>query len=282
YMEGLAELLGTHQLVDGKLTLGYFPADPETVPFWGRIRLVQDTVRAGQALSIVEVMAYPINAELENEAYGWCWAIAAFFDGHPRYRQRFRQLLDEAAGDDFNRRFAELFADDWPALNIEWQTFIHEVDFGYDLVRNAIEFRAGEPLAETGQTVSVAADRGWQSSGVHLQAGMRYQLTASGRYQVAKEPKPWWCEPGGVTIRYYRGQPLGKLLALLVPDDVEENAWPQPVAIGQQGEMVADRGGTLYLRINDLPGELADNAGSLEVRIHANADADPNRGISSP
>ena len=45
-----------------------------------------------------------------------------------------------------------------------------------------------------------------------------YRLTASGRYQVAKTTKVWWCEPGGVSIRYYKGRPLGILLAAVRPD----------------------------------------------------------------
>ena len=63
-------------------------------------------------------------------------------------------------------------------------------------------------------TVSVAADRGWQSSGVRVDAGKSYRLRAAGRYQVADRPQPWPCEPGGVSIRYYRGRPLGILLAI--------------------------------------------------------------------
>jgi hypothetical protein len=40
-----------------------------------------------------------------------------------------------------------------------------------------------------------------------------------------------------------------------------------PNAIGMGGEFPIEHSGTLYLRINDSPAELADNAGSLEVRV---------------
>ena len=40
-----------------------------------------------------------------------------------------------------------------------------------------------------------------------------------------------------------------------------------PKEIGMGGEFPIEAGGTLYLRINDSPAELDDNAGSLEVRI---------------
>jgi hypothetical protein len=40
-----------------------------------------------------------------------------------------------------------------------------------------------------------------------------------------------------------------------------------PNAIGIGGEYPIEAAGTLYLRINDSPAELEDNAGSLEIRI---------------
>jgi hypothetical protein len=269
FMEAVAELLGTHRLANGKLTLGYFPASPDEVPFWGRIKIVQDAVRAAHARSISEILAFPPNAHLQNETYGWCWAIAAFLDGHPRYRQRFRQLPGEVRSSDFNRRFLALFADDWHLLNVEWRAFVHELDYGYDFDRNAIELRPGEPPGDSVKTVTVAADRGWQSTGLQLEEGVVYQLTATGRYQLAAEPKIWWCEPAGVTIRYHRGHPLGMLLAMVLPDEADDEgaSWPRPTGVGASGEVVPDVRGTLYLRINDSPGELSDNAGSLKVSL---------------
>ena len=41
YMEGIAELLGTHRLEHGRLTLGVMPADRDEVPEWGRIRIIK-------------------------------------------------------------------------------------------------------------------------------------------------------------------------------------------------------------------------------------------------
>lgn len=269
YMEGLAELLGTHHLSDGVLTLGYFPVSSAAVPLWGRIKLVQDAVQAGNARSIAEIMSYQADAELETLVYAWCWALCAFLDGHPRYRDRFRQLPGELKNADFNRRFLIRMEDDWQWLHLEWQAFLANLDFGYDLARNAIEPLPAEPLMGASKSVTIAADRGWQSSGIHVEAGERYQLTATGRYQVAKKPKTWWCEPPGVTIRYYRGRPLGMLLAAIVPDDDNDVAAWRGTAIGASAELAAEHSGTLYLRINDAPGELSDNAGSLEVRVSA-------------
>jgi hypothetical protein len=265
YMEGLAELLATHRLADGKLTLGCFPASHEEVPNWGRIELVREAVQSGRPTSIDEILAYPSDANLKNETYGWSWAVAAFLDGHPRYRDRFRALPGELKVRDFNRLFRSRLADDWPELNVEWQVFIHELDYGYDLARNAVKFHPGEGVDQG--TITIAADRGWQSSGVRVEPGTEYKVTAAGRYQLADRPRVWWCEPDGVTIRYHRGRPLGILLAMVVPDDLAAAPWPDPTPIGAAGTVSAESPGTLYFKINDSPSELSDNGGSLEVTV---------------
>jgi hypothetical protein len=87
---------------------------------------------------------------------------------------------------------------------------------------------------------------------------------------VADQPQIWPCEPGGVSIRYWRGRPLGMLLAAVRPDHYSHDrpsplTRPQPIGLGATLE--PDRDGTLFLRINDSPAELRDNAGELRVRV---------------
>jgi hypothetical protein len=118
--------------------------------------------------------------------------------------------------------------------------------------------------------VTIDAARGWQPSGVQLLAGRRYRLAASGRYQVAMTTEPWMSEPGGVTLRYNRGQPLGMLLAAVVDLDADfDEQLVSPLAIGLASEISPQRSGTLYLQANDSAGERADNLGTLKVLIAA-------------
>ncbi len=121
-----------------------------------------------------------------------------------------------------------------------------------------------------GSTATVAADRGWQSAGIRLEAGGKYRLEATGRYQVGKTTDIWWCEPGGVTLHYYQGRPLGLLLAA-VRDDTQPLAGltplARPEAVGVQTTLTPPAAGTLYLRINESAAKLSDNAGQIEVRI---------------
>jgi len=272
YMEGMAELLGTHRWHDGRLTLNYMPASREEVPMWGRIKIIKDDFAAHRAKTFQGVLEYGPQAHLRTEPYGWCWAAAALLDRHPRYRERFRQLPRLVRNPDFPNRFRRLIGHDWDALAEEWQVFIADLEYGYDVARTAIDFTPGQPLAQPGASVRVAAAAGWQNSGLRLEAGATYRIRASGRYQVADQPQIWWCEPGGVSIRYYKGRPLGMLLAAVraePPRPGEPSALIRPIPVGLGTTLTPAHSGTLFLRVNDSAAELDDNAGTLAVHIRA-------------
>jgi hypothetical protein len=271
YAEGLAELLGTHRLDDGKLTLNVVPRDREEVPKWGRIEAVQADFARKRALTLAKVfkLSGTLHGTIEN--YGWCWAAAAFLENHPRYHERFRGLQAHLREPDFAERVDAAFAEDRARLDEDWQLFVTHVDYGYDFARMDVELIAGKPLDGSARAL-VAADRGWQSSGVAVEAGKKYRLRAAGRYQVAGGERPWTSEPGGVTIHYERGQPLGILLAAVRSDDPAANSPSgliRPIVVGLDTTLTAQRSGTLYLRVNDSAGGLADNTGSAEVEISA-------------
>ncbi|MEX0818398.1 MAG: hypothetical protein WD070_02360 [Pirellulaceae bacterium] len=272
YMEGTAELFGTHRWEDSLLKVRWFPQHKELTAMWGRIKVVQDNLRADRGLPIEDVLRYDKTAHLRVEPYAWCWAVAAFFDGHPVYREQFRELRKFAPDEtfSFSQRFYDSLQDDWPSVARQWHVFIANLEYGFDVEREAIDPKPATSLPPDGATVTIAADRGWQSTGYQLEAGAQYKLEATGRYQLADQPKIWWCEPNGVTIRYHKGLPLGLLLGAIVDESAADGGaiplvTPKPIGIG--GEYPIEEGGTLYLRINDSPAELEDNAGSLEVRI---------------
>ena len=272
YAEGMAELFGTHRWHDGQLTLRYLPRTREEVPEWGRVKIVRDDYAASRGLSLDEVMKYGPRAHLETGPYGWCWAATTFLDSHPRSQTKFRELRRNVKDSslEFSRRFFKSLQTDWRDLAEEWQIIVAEIDYGYDVARAAVERKPAVPLPAKGITVRIAANRGWQSSGIQLAADKKYRIRAAGRFQIAGEPKPWWCEPGGVTIRYYQQRPLGMVLASVTDDtqplkEVTPLISPEP--IGFDRTLTFRRAGTLYLRINESPAGLADNSGEIQVRI---------------
>lgn len=275
YMEGTAELLGTHRWEAGKLTMGVMPRSRDEVPYWGRIKIVRDGVAAGKPLSLIEIMQYDQRAHLQNEPYGWCWAAAAFLDAHPLTSAEFRKLQSEVHDHTiaFSKRFYEKLRPQWPAINEDWHLFLANCDYGYDFARSAVVHRESVDLPAAGATVDVAADRGWQSSGYRLKAGQTYKLTASGRFEIGKTDKPWPCEPGGITIRYHGGRPLGMLLAAVKADDeaVPATSLAKPQPIGLTATINPSIDGILYFCVNEASSGLAGNRGSLKAVITAEA-----------
>jgi hypothetical protein len=271
YMEGVAELLATHRWSAETLTLPYFPASAADVPKLGRVEIVQTQFKAGKALYFRDVLALENRHYLENEPYAWSWAAAAFLQGHPVYRDRFQAMMKERARGDLNEQLKKVYADDARQLGEEWQVFIGELAHGYDFERTRLDFtppKAG-PEVNKPAKVTIAADRGWQNTGLRLESGKRYKLTATGRYTLANTPKPWASEPSGVTIRYHRGLPLGILLAVVRPEKTPAGPSPffNPQVIGLGATVEPSHTGTLYLRINDFAGELADNTGAAAVTV---------------
>jgi hypothetical protein len=272
YGEGLAELLGTHRWQDGKLTLGYLPRHKSETPGWGRIKIIKDEVAAQRGLMPDKILDYDARAHLRNEPYAWCWGLVTFFDAHPRYQQRFRDLKSLVQDSRLTAQFRQQLQADALDLAEEWQLFVMNLEYGYDVARAAVVRKPAEPLPVAGAAATIDAARGWQSSGIRLEAGVPYRLTARGKYQVKDGDPPWMCEPGGVTIHYYQGRPLGLLLGA-VRDDARPPAGLTPLArpepLGLQRDWSPAQSGTLYLKINESAAELADNAGTLTVRIQA-------------
>ena len=271
YAEGMAELLGTHQWQNGQLTLGYFPKDKTETPGWGRIRIIRDELAAGRGMMPKSIMDYGPQAHLQNAPYGWCWGLSAFFDSHPLSRQAFHQMRRRLGSGDATGWLQQQLQDDWSALSEDWQIFVMDIHYGYDVARAAVVRKPATGLPSAGGSATIVADRGWQSTGLRLEQGVTYRLLAAGRYQIAETSEAWWCEPGGVTIRYYNGRPLGMLLGA-VRDDTQPlkglSPLVRPEPFGLQRTWTPQQGGTLYLKINESAADLWDNQGEITVQVH--------------
>ncbi len=269
YMEGIAEYLGLHRWQEGKLTLGYNPRDNDEVPYWGRVKILKQEYAAGRKLSLIEVMKYDSKAHLRIEPYAWCWAAALFLEQHPDYQTAFRACRQDLADSslEFSRKLYRRLEGRWPEVELNWQAFIANMEYGYDVRQAAVTFSNGTraELPADGLRLEIAANRGWQSTGLRVAAEDRLLLTAQGRYQLAMDPLIS-AEPGGITLHYYQGRPWGQLLAAVVPDQQPERIG-EVFPIGLSAELQPPVAGVLYLKINESGADLGDNAGKLEVRV---------------
>ncbi|MGI9427404.1 MAG: hypothetical protein ACR2NM_02020 [Bythopirellula sp.] len=267
YMEGTAELFGTHRWQDGKLAMRVMPLRREDVPMWGRIRLVRDAVREQQPLDMRAILSLDKRRAFSTEEYSWTWALSHFLDSHPRWQQKFRNLPRYLNDGRFNYHFRNDYRTEWKDLLVEWQAFVSTLDYGYDTERMAMQHLPASRVTAA-QRVTIAVDRGWQSTGWLLEAGRKYQLTATGRYQIARDrvdAETWPCEPGGVTIEYHEGRPLGRLLGSW--RTAAGDQFSAPFSVGLAKTLTPNADATLYLRANDSPARLSENLGSLDASI---------------
>ena len=71
-------------------------------------------------------------------------------------------------------------------------------------------------------------------------------------------------EADGISLRWYRSRPLGRLL---VAQWIDDATGFRALASGASGEFSAAVTGPLFVKINESPGELADNRGRLAVEL---------------
>lgn len=275
YMEGMADLFRSHATdAEGHTKFRVFPTDRVNFPGLGRTRVIAEEVEKKGPRRIEEVTSLTPNAFLNYDAYSWSWALCAFLDGHPTYRDRFRNIGGLVAGrGDATMDLRQVYKSDWNELEEEWLVFAGNVCYGYDIERTTLDFRSGKTLASPNDNIEtdIAANRGWQSSGVVVEAGKTYQITATGTCVLATVPKPWESEPQGISIRYHAGQPLGKLLATIRSPALSEaspyTTMLHVVPIGREAQFIPKTSGTLYFRVNDFWNELGDNTGTYGVTV---------------
>lgn len=272
YSEGMAEYLSVHTWDGKNLALKQTIDNREDAPLWGRVKLVKDAFAAGQGLMPEDILMMDDEEFLRNESYGWAWALCHFLDRHPKYREAFELLSGNIKDRSpaFAKPLLEALKSRWPELREDWQVFLAEIDYGYDLERMAVVYLPVEDLGGGAHQVELMADRGWQSTGLRVKPGDRIELSATGRFLVRSGDEEWPAEPGGVTIDYYRGRPLGQLLAAVCPEEQPpEMLTPLlvPVPVGERQVLQSEQGGVLFLRLNDAPNRLSDNQGRAQVTI---------------
>ena len=280
YSEGMAEWLGLHRWdADTRsLQLGYRVQARREAEYWGRVKIVQRELTQGEGMSLDEVFAIGPTAFQNLRFYAWSWAACEFLTHHPLTAKNFSRLKRDVdlPAHRFRRKvLTKLSKEQKRNLERDWNLFVHEIDYGYDIARGTLVDAApvqNPPSASSqNQKFRVAADRSWLDTGIQLSQGEQVTITAQGQYRVKMTDQPWPCEAGGITLKYYQGKPLGMLMAAVLPAPDQALDINQPLIsaqpVGQQQTITAPNDGTLCLRINESPADLADNSGGLEVTV---------------
>lgn len=111
---------------------------------------------------------------------------------------------------------------------------------------------------------------GWTNSGLVVRRGQRIRINASGRASLGSGR---YSTPAGLPTlpdrdKLMRNEPTGELIAVIGDNNDEF------IPVGRSREFTAQREGVLFLGINE--GNLADNSGTYDVVIEAEAMAGAN------
>lgn len=274
YLEGIAESMATHSIdKEGKIHFNVMPHNKNDFAGLGRISLIEDLVQNAPPKTMLEVMQFgPADFVNNNESYAWSWALCQFFDKHPHYAKPFRELPRHMQGTQFSHKIQQMVNEEFSEINAAWMLFARNLQPGYDFERAAISFAPGLPVDPgASATATIASDRGWQSSGIHVEKGNTYELVTEGTFILAEKPKPWESTADGISFRYFKGQPLGRLVMLIRPDPdagkLNQPSILREYPLGANATWMTPVSGTVYFRLNDAWDELADNAGSVKVTI---------------
>jgi hypothetical protein len=275
FMEGMAELYGTHRWNEQRLTLGIVPDTPAEVPRWGRFKRLRDMISREEMPSLKQILNYSTDSNNRMDRYVWSWVACYFFANHPSYQEAFAAAsqppLDYSMT--LSQKLSASLEGEWPMVVAEWNGFLADFDFGFrpeksmPIIANN-SWNDWNPAQR--MELEIKADRGWQGTGIRVHRGESLRLVASGSYVVGRgaNGKEWPCEPQGITIRYHNHQPLGRVIAAIAPITEETLTRPwDSLPVGRDAILRPDSDGMLFLKVNDAAGSLDDNTGMVQITI---------------
>jgi hypothetical protein len=191
-----------------------------------------------------------------HKSYSWSWALCHFLVSNSNYSNQFRKLGQAyLAGD--KPQFDEYFADCRGELEAEFRHFASRIDRGYRVDLCRWNWRAESVPLPPGEEADahVHAGRGFQASGLILSSSAEYAFATTGKWQI---------DPSGPAFNS-DGQLDGA--GQLVGAVFTSQQMSEPIELGSSGRFIAPHDGTLYLRCRDEWHTIADNHGTVKVRI---------------
>jgi hypothetical protein len=272
FMEGMAELQGTHRLENNLLSLAIIPDAPESVPHWGRFKKLSDSIATNGVPKLKRILYYGNDRQDRMDRYCWSWAACVFLCNHPVYWPYLQKSSTPPL--DYSLKLSEQLekslADRWDYVERDWKLFVDEFGWGYqpnsDLICLEESIRSIDSPLTRQFTMQLDATKGWQLVRFPFKQGQGAEITTQGSYVVhVRNQEAWESTPEGLTYQYHRHIPMGKLIGGFLSVDNE-----QPFEIFQVGtrhDFKASSDGWLLLKINEPVGNRRDNSGSLKIQL---------------
>lgn len=247
YSEGMAEVGNYWRENDKSVN-----ADPRIIEY----------LKSQEPRPLDDIVNNPLESTGDSwQNYAWRWALCHLLGFNENYTKRFKPLgLALLAGHDAD--FWQVYGSQSQEIEFEYRQFLRDMEPGYRCDLASWDWKTRfQQLRKGGQIQAIIrADRGWQASRLHMQAGMQYQCTATGEVKLAKEAPA----ADAQTASESDGALIG-----VVMQDYELG---DPFELPREGAFTAPADGDLYLRCRDAWGSLGDNTGKLTVRLKLSDD----------
>ena len=189
--------------------------------------------------------------------YTWRYALCQMLLDNPNYADRFRGLAVALMEGQPGVSFESVYGPVSREVAFEFEQFLTHVGNGYRADLTAWPWKAKQRKLAPGGVgrAKVKGAAGWQASGVEVEAGAVYVITAEGAWHMAADADS--TGPDG------DGAGRGRLAGALYADFTLSTEIP----LGSHSSWIAPADGLLMLRAADAWTELADNDGTLSITI---------------
>jgi hypothetical protein len=191
--------------------------------------------------------------------YAWRWALCHLLANNPNYAQRFRPLgLGILTNQEVS--FEKSYGDMAKEISFEYRQFIEHLERGLRIDLCGWDWKAKFKPVKTSAitTAKIEARRGWQASRLGVTKGTEYEFSVEGSWSTSKSTP---------SVSADGNDGAGRLVGALLRDLNGEYRLEQQFDLGSFGTFVAPDDGNLYLRCQDEWVQLADNSGSLVVKL---------------
>jgi len=189
--------------------------------------------------------------------YTWRYALCQMLLDNPNYADRFRGLAVALMEGQPGVSFESVYGPVSREVAFEFGQFLSHIGNGYRADLTAWPWKAKQRKLAPGGLgrAKVKGAAGWQASGVEVEAGAVYVITAEGAWRMAADAEPTGPEGDGAG----RGRLAGALYA--------DFTLSTEIPLGSHSSWIAPADGLLMLRAADAWTELGDNDGTLSITI---------------
>ena len=189
--------------------------------------------------------------------YAWRWALCHLLGNNPNYAPRFRPLglalLTGKPGVNFQRVYGPVSRE----VAFEYLFFLQHLERGFRVDLCSWDWKAKYRIPRGGSsvTVPILAGRGWQPSRLRVTRGGQYAYRAKGTWKTGSEEQPISADG--------RKDKTGRLMGIIFDD----YTLSKPFEMGTYGTFTSPMDGKLLLRCRDRWNEIADNSGTIKLRL---------------